>query len=194
MSVPAIVTYVPARPVGERCYHAIIQDDGRGQNHWDRSIPALRIEFDRLWDNDLHPALSVAQHIDYKSALKVLFAKAVVGTLSVGRGPRFDADEIKDVILELKPTLNSETRPAFNKRPRKLRLYFGEPASHDHKLLMLHLDTKEANRSGLDEQDQSICEAIDRAEAWAVSEQLKKDGAKPAANEIECPLKGGSES
>lgn len=160
-------SYRPALPVGERCSHARVIHDGRAPNEWDWTIDAVKAEMQALWDNALDPRLTWAQHADYRGSLKTLIGKAKQGTLVISEHSGADAKVIRDVILELRPVLKEDARPAFGRRPRRLRLYYGEPATVEFVLLGLHLDTKEAAESGNNEQNEAIEEAIQRAHNWA---------------------------
>lgn len=163
----SVAFYKPALPIGERCSHARVIHDGRASNEWDWSIDAMKAEMQSLWENKLDPRLTWAQHADYRGSLKTLIGKAKQGTLVISEYSGADAKVIRDVILELRPALKEDARPAFGRRPRRLRLYYGEPAAMEFTLLGLHLDTKEAAESGKDEQNEAIEEAIQRAHAWA---------------------------
>lgn len=140
--------------------------DGRPDNiwHWHEEV---RPEMDALWDNRLDPALTWAEHQDYKAKLSSLLKKGARGTVYVAEA-RGEAHVIRNTILELRPLLES-TRPAFNRVQRHLRLYFGEPQLPDHALLALHLDTKGDAQSGLEEQNEAISESFRRADAWAAA-------------------------
>lgn len=185
VSLPVASGYSPAKPVGGRCSHACLFHDGRKENTWDIGIQELRDEMAALKNNRLDPQLSHAQHIDYWSSLCTLTQRGVQGSLSIGRGGQFDADVLQDIILELKPSLGFGKRAAFGKRPRKLRLYFGEPLGREYVLLALHLDTKEADESGLDEQDDAIQEAIRRAHVWAQGEHISINQTKRVESGVE---------
>lgn len=158
--------FVSAKPTGERCSHAVISDDGRPRNSWIVVIEEAREEFAALHGNRLDPQLSPAEMKDYWQRLMVLMDKARAGTVRIGETAESDARVIRDLILELRPRLDGN-RLLFNRRPRKLRLYFGEPATQPTCLLALHLDTKEADGTGKEEQNASIEEAIRRAHEWA---------------------------
>lgn len=166
MSVLGGRDFTPAKPVGERCSHAAIVHDGRAPNVWVVVIEEARAEFEALKDNRLDPRLSPAEMKDYWQRLMGLMAKARAGTVRISESPDADGKVLRDLILELRPRLDSN-RMLFNRRPRKLRLYFGEPDAQPTCLLALHLDTKEDDRSGKDEQNASIEEAIRRAHEWA---------------------------
>jgi len=146
----------------------MIAHDGRPDNQWRFEIQALRSEMAALRDNNLDPRLSWAQHLDYWQKLTLLIGRARYGVLKITDGPDAEAKVLRDVILELRPVLDSD-RPAFGKRPRRLRLYYGEPDVPIYSLLALHLDTKEADGQGLDEQNVAIDEALRRAEEWAAA-------------------------
>lgn len=160
------VSFVPATPVGERSSHAIFGSSPTRKNFWDWSIESLRTEMSRIHANNLDPKLTAAEHLDYWHQLKALIAKAEQGRVVISEGPGADAKVLHGMILELRPFLVSD-RPAFGRIPRILRLYYGEPATVEHCLLGLHLDTKEANQSGLAEQNGAIEEAKTRAHDWA---------------------------
>ena len=121
---------------------------------------------DALQQNSLHPSLTWAQHKDYWQNLQLLIHRASRGVVQISERPEAEAKVIRETILELRPALSVGDRPAFGKPARKLRLYYGEPAGQEHCLLGLHLDTKEASRAGLDEQDDAIEESLRRANDW----------------------------
>jgi len=158
--------FTPARPIGERCGHAVIVDDGRARNEWRFEIEEVRDEMAALQKNRLDPKLSPAEMKDYWQKLMALLEKARAGRIRIGETWDADAKVIRDLILELRPLLDGN-RIVFNRRPRKLRLYYGEPNTQPSCLLALHLDTKEADEAGKDEQNISIAEAVRRAHEWA---------------------------
>ena len=166
MEALGVRSFVPARPVGMRCSHAVIHDDGRPRNKWSFEISDVRSEMDRLHANDLDPKLTWAEHKLYWEQVCILVGRAQAGRVRISERPDADAKVLRDLILELRPVLQGG-RPAFGRRPRQLRLYYGEPDHIQHCLLALHLDTKEADETGLEEQDDAIEEAIRRANAWA---------------------------
>lgn len=144
----------------------MIVHDGRPDNEWRFEILEVKGELDALRNNALDPRLSWAQHRDYWQKLGLLIARARYGVLRITDGSDAEAKVLRDTILELRPVLTSE-RPAFGKKPRKLRLYYGEPDLPNYCLLALHLDTKEASAEGRDEQNDAIAEALRRADEWA---------------------------
>jgi hypothetical protein len=167
MTIVGASHYVPARPVGERCSHAVIVHDGRPDNKWCFEIDELREEMDALMHNRLDPNLTWAQHKDYWESLKRLVHRAEKGVLRITERPDAEAKVVGQIILELRPLLAVGDRLVFGRRPRRLRLYYGEPDARPHCLLALHLDTKEASEDGLAEQDEAIAESLRRANAWA---------------------------
>lgn len=156
--------YQPELPHGCRCGHAQINQDDRPENIWDFSIDAVRDEMEALFSGQLHPKMSKAEQEEYFQQLRELIHDAQIGRV------RFASPEtgkvIRNLILELKPALE-QTRPAFNRQPYLLRLYFGEPKGHDRKLLGLKLAAKAPREVGLAEQDQHIDQALVRATEWA---------------------------
>lgn len=160
------IFFIPSQPVGGRCGAQPLGDDRAGQNHWCFVIEDVREELRKLQQNEFDPALTWAQHKDLWESVRGLVAKARMRALHISDDHTAEAKVIRGLILELRPFLEG-ARPVFGRRPRQLRLYYGEPAAEEHCLLALHLDTKESDASGLQEQDDAIDEALRRAEIWA---------------------------
>lgn len=121
---------------------------------------------DDLHKNNLDPKLTWAEEKDYWQRLMGLLGKARGGMLVINESSAADAKVIRGTILELRPLLGG-TRRVFNRKPRLLRLYYGEPDGKPQMLLALHLSTKEADESGRDEQNEAIDESLQRADDWA---------------------------
>lgn len=121
-----------------------------------------------LYDGSLDPRMTEAEEIEYFQQLGELIDDAKHGRT------KFSSPEtgkvLRDLIIELKPALE-QVRPAFNRDPYLLRLYFGEPKGHERKLLGLKLAAKAPREAGLAEQTQHINEAIERADGWATVHQ-----------------------
>ncbi|MEN0022007.1 MAG: hypothetical protein AAGC61_01910 [Microbacterium sp.] len=166
MTVVRAIFFIPAQPIGGRCSWRGLNDDRTEENHWCFTIDEVREELRLLKENDFDPELNWAQHKDLWDSLKGLIHKAKDRRLHIADEPSADAKVIRETILELRPFLG-DSRPVFGKRPRILRLYYGEPAAEPGCLLALHLDTKEADASGRHEQNRAIEEALSRAERWA---------------------------
>lgn len=160
-------SFAAHQPPCERCGHAQITHDGRPDNRW-LLVAEFRAEMNALHANELDPALTYAEHEDYKALTRTLMKKARGGTVRFG-GDRPEGLYIERTgfVIELRPTL--ERRPAFGRKPRLLRLYLAEPAEEQFRLLGLHLATKADSADGLHEQNESIDVAVGRGIAWASS-------------------------
>jgi hypothetical protein len=159
----SVRTYFPHEPVGSRCSHQLADSRPAKGNDWNFTVPGFRAEMEKLHENDLDPALTFAEHQDYQAKVKTLVHRAQQGTISFDGGD--EAKRIRNILVELKPKLEA-SRPAFGRKPRLLRLYLAEPRLHAYLLVALHLATKEASEAGLDEQDEAINTAVDRAYSW----------------------------
>lgn len=167
--------FVPHKPVGERCSHAQISHDGRPNNTWSFSVREAHAEINDLHNNALDPKLTFAEHVEYAGQLQQLMLKATLGTIVLSKA--LEGNVIRERLVELKPLLQQQ-RPAFGRKPRLLRLYFGEPEIHPQMLLALRLSTKEQSDSGLDEQNADIEMALQRVEDWclgAIPQVVSKD-------------------
>lgn len=149
--------------MGERCSHAQLSHDGRPDNAWNFDVREAHAEIDALHHNRLDPRLTDAEHAEYASQLRILMSRAMKGTVALGGAD--EGNVVRDLIIELKPRLEAR-RPVFGRRPRLVRLYFGEPAVQPRMLLALRLSTKEDSEYGLHEQDEDIDLAIERVEEW----------------------------
>ncbi|KQR88748.1 hypothetical protein [Microbacterium sp. Leaf179] len=125
--------------------------------------PGCHGEIGALFRNALDPALSYEEHVEYWGQLRDLMRSAMTGRVVARRGG--DATVIRDLILELRPILETQRAP-FGRKIRQLRLYYGEPEVLANALLALRLATKAASDEGFDEQDEDIEIAIQRAHDW----------------------------
>lgn len=163
MSALAPVAYKPSKPVGARSASGRFDVEQIDHNTWIYELEGAREEIDALYRNLLDPKLSPIEHREYWVELRELMTAAMRGRVIVEPGGM--ATVIRDVILELRPRL-APSRTIFGRSPRLLRLYYGEPETHDDCLLALRLATKAADENGLEEQDEDIELAIDRANRW----------------------------